>query len=263
MASVRPAVFQLFSFDDDPRGLWIAEEADEIVGSAFSWVCDDLWFLAELFIAPGKQRSGIGRELLRRTLRHADQAAANTRALITFSFNTVSQGLYIRNGLFPRLPIYMFSAEVKACRGSDAGLKIRRVEASAADTEALDAIDLSALGISRAKHHRHLLSDPSMCGFLISEGNGPIGYAYVASTGHVGPLAVARPDAMEPVFSTALTVASDSASRQISAFLPGSCDAALAIAAERGMRITLPMLLVSNREFGNWRCYLPRNPGFM
>ena len=68
MASVRPAVFQLFSFDDDPRGLWVAEEADEIVGSAFSWVCGDLWFLAELFIATGKQGSGIGSELLRRTL---------------------------------------------------------------------------------------------------------------------------------------------------------------------------------------------------
>jgi len=86
MASVRPPVFQLFSFDDDPRGLWVAEEANEIVGSAFSWVCGDLWFLAELFIAPGKQGSGIGRELLRRTLHHADQAGAKTRALITFSF---------------------------------------------------------------------------------------------------------------------------------------------------------------------------------
>ena len=30
------------------QGVWIAEESDEIVGSAFSWVCGDLWFLAEL-----------------------------------------------------------------------------------------------------------------------------------------------------------------------------------------------------------------------
>jgi hypothetical protein len=29
------------------------------------------------------------------------------------------------------------------------------------------------------------------------------------------------------------------------------------------MRITLPMVLVSDREFGDWRRYLPRNPGFM
>lgn len=36
MASVRPAAFQLFSFNQDPDGLWIADDAGEIVGSAFS-----------------------------------------------------------------------------------------------------------------------------------------------------------------------------------------------------------------------------------
>ncbi len=32
MASVRPATFQIFSLNDDPRGLWIAESDGEIVG---------------------------------------------------------------------------------------------------------------------------------------------------------------------------------------------------------------------------------------
>ena len=31
MASVRPAAFQIFSLNDDPRGLWIAENDGEIV----------------------------------------------------------------------------------------------------------------------------------------------------------------------------------------------------------------------------------------
>jgi hypothetical protein len=38
---------------------------------------------------------------------------------------------------------------------------------------------------------------------------------------------------------------------------------ALRIAVEHGMRIIFPMLLMSTREFGDWRGYLPRNPGFM
>jgi GNAT superfamily N-acetyltransferase len=111
MASVRPAAFQLFSLNDDPRGLWIAENNGEIVGSAFSWACGDLWFLAELFIAPRMQGSGIGSELLKRALQHADQTAAKIKALITFTFNTVSQGLYVRHGMFPRLPVYMFNVD--------------------------------------------------------------------------------------------------------------------------------------------------------
>ena len=100
MASVRPAAFQLFSLNEDPSGLWVAEDDGELIGSAFSWICGDLWFLAELFIAPRMQGSGVGRELLRRTLGYADQARAKTRALITFTFNTVSQGSICVMGCF-------------------------------------------------------------------------------------------------------------------------------------------------------------------
>jgi GNAT superfamily N-acetyltransferase len=264
MASVRPAVFQHFSFDDDARGLWTAEGAEEIVGSAFSWVCDDLWFLAELFTAPGYQGGGIGRELLRRTLNYANQAGATKRALITFSFNTISQGLYIRDGLFPRLPLYMFAGARKSRDEMvrDQMPEITALEATEAHVASLVRLDKSALGISREKHHRFLFSDPTVKGFLFSENGQPTAYAYVSSTGHVGPLAVSNSALMESVLKAAFKIA-EAESSQVSAFLPGNCEAALKVASERGMRITLPMVLVSDQDFGDWRRYLPRNPGFM
>src|SRR5262249_38271 len=77
MATLRPPQFQLFSWNDDPDGLWVAEDAGQMLGFAFSWVC-------------GK--------LLKRTLQHAQKMGAARKALITFTFNTVSQGLYIRHG---------------------------------------------------------------------------------------------------------------------------------------------------------------------
>jgi hypothetical protein len=49
----------------------------------------------------------------------------------------------------------------------------------------------------------------------------------------------------------------------VSAFIPGSSEAVLSSAVALGMRITFPMLLMSSKEFGDWACYLPRNPGFM
>ena len=109
MAASSPPAFQLFSLKDDADGLWVAEEAGEILGFAWSWVCGDLWFLAQLFVSPDHQGRSIGNELLKRTFEHAKNSGATNRALITFTFNTVSQGLYIRNGLFPRCPIYNFS----------------------------------------------------------------------------------------------------------------------------------------------------------
>jgi hypothetical protein len=53
IATSHPPNFQLFSLKDDAGGLWMAEEAGEILGFAWSWVCGDLWFLAQLFVSPG------------------------------------------------------------------------------------------------------------------------------------------------------------------------------------------------------------------
>ena len=60
-----------------------------------------------------------------------------------------------------------------------------------------------------------------------------------------------------------LRCARDRGAAQISALIPGVGEAALGTAAAYGMRIAFPMMLMSARAFGDWTCYLPRNPGFM
>jgi ribosomal protein S18 acetylase RimI-like enzyme len=263
MASVRRPDFQLFSLKDDPDGLWVAEADGEIVGFAFSWACGDLWFLAELFVAPGQQGHGIGNELLTHTLDHARKSGATNKGLITFTFNVVSQGLYIRHGMLPRLPIYLFSGASSGLVANHGGrLHSTAVEASPAHLDTLAQLDVSALGFSREKHHRYLLDDASMKGVLLHDGGDCIGYAYVSATGHVGPLAVAQAHYMDAAFGTALELAAASGAGRLSAFLPGTSDAP-GVALKHGMGITFPMVLVATREFGDWRRYLPRNPGFM
>lgn len=263
MASLRPAHFQSFSLQDDPDGLWIAEDDGEILGFAFSWVCGDLWFLAELFVAPGQQGRGIGNELLARTLAHAGKNRAAHRALITFAFNTVSQGLYLQHGLLPRLPLTFFkvSRETLLTRLEDTAFSHTPLQIS--DLQDLSEIDAHALGVSREKHHRYLMSDTGMKGFLLRSGNERIGYVYVNPDGHIGPLAATRRNVMGQAFQAALKLAAEQSSPQVTAFLPGTSEAALKIAVDHGMRITFPMLLMSSRDFGDWNCYLPRNPGFM
>jgi ribosomal protein S18 acetylase RimI-like enzyme len=264
MATLRLPDFQLFCLKDDPDGLWVAEADGEIVGFALSWVCGDLWFLAELFVSPGHQGRGIGNELLARAFEHARKAGASNKSLITFTFNVVSQGLYIRHGLFPRLPIHFFSVARDALMTRLHGDKLHSttIEPTAAHLKTLAQLDVSTLGTSREKHHRYLLNDGTMKGVLLHDRGDCIGYAYVSATGHVGPLAVARARVTGAAFRTALDLAAESKAAQVSAFLPGVSEA-LRVAVEHGMRITFPMVLVSTRDFGDWTRYAPRNPGFM
>ena len=265
MASARPLDFQLFSLKDDPEGLWVAEADGEMLGFAFSWVSDDFWFLAELFVSTGQQGRKVGRELLMRTFDHARKAGARNKALITFTFNTVSQALYVRHGLFPRIPIYFFSAARAALRTEHPGeeLRVIRLEDTGVHRGRLERLDRSTLGFSRDKHHAFLLGNAATKGVLLYAGDDCVGYAYVNDAGHIGPVAAARPDAMGAAFRTTLRLAAETEAPQVSAFLPGVAAPALGVAIARGMRMSFPMVLVSEHEFGDWTRYLPRNPGFM
>lgn len=264
IATARSPDFQAFCLRDDPRGVWLAEDEGQIAGFALSWVCDRLWFLAELFVAPGRQGQGIGNELLARTLRQASDAGATETSLITFAFNVVSQGLYVRHGLLPRVPIHLCSArrESLSLNEERPTLHATPIGAADGDFEKLRQLDLASLGFSREKHHRYLLADPGMKGVFLEQGGERIGYAYVGPTGHVGPLAVMHAEMMPSAFRTALALAAAGTSEQVSAFVPGPSDA-LGIAAGLGMRFALPMVLMSASGFGDWTRYLPRNPGFM
>jgi GNAT superfamily N-acetyltransferase len=265
MATTSPPNFQLFSLKDDPDGLWVAEDGGAILGFAWSWVCGDVWFLAQLFVDPARQGHGIGNGLLERTMEHARKSGAAHKALITFTFNRVSQGLYMRHGLFPKTPVYVLSAARERVIEAlpEPPLRAVEIDGSAATMEKLIEIDSRALGISREKHHRYLRTDPATMGVLLCAGADAVGYSYVSASGHIGPLAVMRPDGLRDAFATALRLAADRSAGNVSAFLPGTCDSALALAVDQGMRITFPMLLMASPGYGDWKQYLPRNPGFM
>ena len=265
MATSSPPNFQLFSLKDDPDGLWVAEDGDNLLGFAWSWVCGDLWFLAQLFVDPAQQGRGIGNELLKRTLEHARKSGATHKVLITFTFNRVSQGLYMRHGLYPKMPIYFFDAPRQRLAEGLPEPRLRSVpiDGAAATMRRLAEIDVRAIGASREKHHRYLRDDPATRGVLLCAGDECVGYGYVGSNGHIGPLAVGEADLLGDAFMAALTVAADGSSDKISAFLPGSCENALSLAVDCGMRITFPMLLMASPGYGTWTRYLPRNPGFM
>ena len=65
--SVGPPLFQAFSLAEPSSSLWVAEADGALLGSAFSWMRQRFWFLAQLFVRPGTQSKGIGQAMLSRT----------------------------------------------------------------------------------------------------------------------------------------------------------------------------------------------------
>jgi hypothetical protein len=185
--------------------------------------------------------------------------------LITFAFNTVSQGLYIRHGFAPRFPIYSMSVPRERIASAilHRSLEVRPLDGSRDEAAALSEIDRRALGFARGEHRSVLAGEPGTRGFGLHKAGRLVGSFYISEGGHIGPVAVASPDHMEVAFSTALAVAAAGQSTNVSCFVPGSNFGALRSAVDHGMRIRFPMLMMSTGDPGGWPRYLPRNPGFM
>lgn len=264
--SIQPNPYYAFCLQEEPEGFWVAESGSEIVGMAISWLRGSFWFLACLFISPTCQERGIGRHLLDRTLELGSQIEITNRALITFPFNRVSTALYMRYGMYPREPIYRMVGDRAAARlthRETESFNYEKLPPVAASIRQLCSIDEPVLGIPLERHHEHFLNAQGGTCYLFRREKNPEGYAYVWANGHVGPLAVSSLNSFRGVMNTALGLAANQETPQVSVMIPGSNDQAVAVALDHKLRIAVPFLLMSSQSFGNWDKYLFYSPTLM
>ncbi|MGG5822968.1 N-acetyltransferase family protein [Falsiroseomonas sp. HW251] len=260
-----PPLFQTFSLGEPSSNLWVAEAEGTLQGFGFSWMRQRFWFLAQLFVRPGTQSKGLGKAMLARTLHHAEENGAENRTLITMAYNTVSQALYIRNGLYPREPLLRMVAQVPltAERIGTPGLEAVPIEPWPGSREWLGRIDEEVLGFRRESHHAFLLGGVAARALRIQQAGRPVGYAYVSAAGHIGPLAVAPGADLRGALKAVVRGTLEMQPKQVSMVVPGRAERMLDVAFGLGFRIEEPFVLLSARPFGNWSHYLPSNPGFM
>jgi GNAT superfamily N-acetyltransferase len=163
---------------------WLAEQDGQLLGYARSTLRDGLRELTELFVRPGAQSLGVGRELLARAFptqgakRRVIIATTDVRALVR----------YLKSGVYAHFPIYNFSRSpgTAAVPGDLGG---RPVSGSPEEMEELRAIDLAVLGHTRDVDHAWLLSQRR--GYLYRQAGRIVGYGYVAED--AGPFALLDP----------------------------------------------------------------------
>ena len=215
--------FPKFCLAQDPSGLWVAEDGDTIVGFGFSWMSEKFWCLSQLFVRPEAQAKGIGQALLAKTLMQAERNGAANRALITFASNIASTGLYLKNGLYPREPLYEMAAPARAVAQNlaDAGYDITPIAPWPDAGEWIGRIDQELLGFRRDLHHQFLLGGFAARAVRIEHAGRAAGYAYISARGHVGPLAIAPDADAKAVVTTALRCALEGGAESRCSFRDG------------------------------------------
>ncbi len=228
----------------DPDRFWVAvtaapdgeathgeagEGGARVVAFASATVRESLWFLAMLFVEPGLQAGGIGSALMDRAQAGRDvepggpavpgpddplDSGIGTWGMGTDSVQPISNGLYARRGMLPRVPVWRLFGEPRrwsAIPPLRASLESIPFESPAFDgrdgarrlAETLDGLDREIVGVAHPQDHQYLRRD-GRTGFLVRErGSGrPLGYGYGSSVGRIGPVAALDPSLHPAILGT-------------------------------------------------------------
>jgi GNAT superfamily N-acetyltransferase len=248
-------------------------DSGRIVGFASAIQRDWLWFLSMCFIRPAAQGRGIGRALLEAILPLAGSEAVLATA--TDSAQPISNALYSRYGIVPRMPLFSISGYVTApdsLPGLPQGIQVIPFETIVGDApggsghrelaETVGALDRELLGVDHPQDHRFLRTE-GRHGFLYRDGSGTaLGYGYAWETGRVGPLAVRDRELIGPALGHLLRAVPARGAQAV--WVPGAAGAAVTTLLEAGLRFEdFPILIGWSRPFADFERYLPVSPGLL
>jgi GNAT superfamily N-acetyltransferase len=272
----------------DPDGFIVATRPDEaepggerVVAFAVAVVRSSLWYLSMLFVLPEEQGMGMGRTLLERVLPAPGTEVA--LATSTDSLQPISNALYARFGIVPRLPLLHLVGSVRrpeALPNLPDGVTASAFEELAGDpdhvagvgtgqgdghrrlADLVNLLDLEIAGFEHPQDHRFLRT-VDRHGYLFRAGDGTIlGYGYTSDSGRVGPVAVRDESLVASALGHLMRAA-----RPRGAFglwVPGAAGPAVTALLEAGLRLEdFPILLCWTRPFGDFSRYLPIGPGLL
>jgi GNAT superfamily N-acetyltransferase len=244
----------------DPDRFWVATDAHEVHGFAAASVRDDLWFLAMLFVDPGAQAGGLGQALMDRAQAGRDvdpggpavpgpDAPLDTGirrwGMCTDSVQPISNALYARRGMVPRIPIWRLFGEIRrwgAVPALPRSLEAVPFEAIATEgpdghrrlADLVDGLDREIIGVAHGRDHAFLRRE-GRAGFLVSERGGrPLGYAYGSGVGRMGPVASLDP-ALHPAL-VGVAIRETPVPGPLALWVPGTADVLTRALLDAGLR---------------------------
>ena len=260
-------------FATDPGLFVVAERADQIIGFAAAVRRERLWFLSMCFVRPAEQHHGLGRRLLEAIL--PAETGDVVLATATDSAQPISNGLYSRYGIVPRLPLLSVSGYLthpEVLPDLPRGMVAVPFETIATGppggsghvelTAAVGALDRELLGVEHPQDHRFLRLE-GRHGFLYRDEIGAThGYGYAWETGRLGPVAVRDEALIGPVLGHLLRAVEPRGAQAV--WLPGAAGPAMELLLRAGFRFEdFPILLNWNRPFADFARYLPISPGLL
>ena len=252
-----------------------APAGERIVAFVSAVERDSLWFLSMLFVLPEEQASGVGRQLLERVL--PDPSRGMTLGTATDSAQPISNALYSRYGIVPRMPLLDLSGELRrpeALPDLPAGVTVTTFEAIVGEAGGVQGaghralatlvneVDAATLGATHPQDHAYLRTS-GRHGFVYRSADGTVlGYGYGSESGRIGPVAVLDDALLTPVVGHLVRTIQPRGAFAI--WTPGDAGETVRVLLEAGLRLqAFPILLCWSEPAADYTRYLPISPGLL
>ena len=235
---------------------WVAEAPDtnEPIGYARSIERGGLFELTELFVRPGRQSKGIGRQLIE----HAFPIGRGDVRSIIATTDVRATTRYYAADTVARFPYFTLTGTPR----SDAPTGDLSAEAVSIDAAALAAvteIERAVLDFPRGTDELRWLAE-TRPGHLFMRGREPIGFAFVGK-GAAGPIAALEPADLPAILGHVERLAAATGSDRLELEVPGVNEVAIRHLLGRGSHIDPWInLLMSNRPFGRFDRFIGFSP---
>ena len=171
-----------------------------------------LWWLAELWVAPGFRGRGIASGLLRKVKRSSRGVRGRVLAGLAGT-DGAGMVLGLRAGMWARYPVFTLEGGQEAAgklhRGArlPSGTRMVRYDASAkmGPRSPLLRLDREILAVNRPDDHVYWMTHGERTCLLLWKGNRALAYAYLGAGGEVGPLAATGPQGLYSALALAVT----------------------------------------------------------
>lgn len=240
----------------DPEGAFVAvEEFAGVIGVVFSHVWGTTGWVGPLSVLPSYQARGLGKDLLKSSLRYLEDMGCIDIGLETMPESALNLGLYLRVGLRPECLVLMLGKRLE-----DQGLQEEPVggvalerfsESSVQDRLMSELRKVSGslrLGLDYTKEV-HVTQEFSLGDTIMASSKGKVaGFAVVHTRQRRSGLAgasirvlavdpAAKEDALEPLLVSAELLAADARCPEIAIGVPAQCRRAIDLLFSRGYSV--------------------------
>jgi GNAT superfamily N-acetyltransferase len=237
---------------------WVAEsgDGDGIIGYARSIERGGLFELTELFVRPGAQSRGIGRELIERAF---PVGRGEVRSIIA-TLDVRAAARYYAADTVARFPYFTLTGPPRSDADVAGDLEVEDVASDdPAALAAVTAIERAVLEFPRGSDELRWLA-ANRPGHLFLRTGKPVGFAFVAK-GAAGPIAALDPADLPMILGHVEARAAELGADGLDLEVPGINVVAIRHLLGRGFRIDPWInLLMSNRPFGQLDRFIGYSP---